>query len=108
MRAWVHANGLTLHPDKTHLGDCRVKGQGFEFLGYRFEAGQRWVRKKSLMSLRDKIRSKTKRTVGQSIEHVIRSLNGTLKGWFGFSKHAHRCVFKSIDGFVRRRLRAIL
>ena len=51
MRAWVSANGLMLHPDKTHVGDCRVEGQGFEFLGYRFEAGQRRVRKKSLMSL---------------------------------------------------------
>ena len=40
MRAWVNANGLTLHPDKTHVGDCRVEGHGFEFLGYRFEAGQ--------------------------------------------------------------------
>jgi RNA-directed DNA polymerase len=37
MRAWVNANGLTLHPDKTHLGDCRVEGHGFEFLGYRIE-----------------------------------------------------------------------
>jgi RNA-directed DNA polymerase len=26
MRAWVSANGLTLHPDKTHMGDCRVEG----------------------------------------------------------------------------------
>jgi RNA-directed DNA polymerase len=108
MRAWVSANGLTLHPDKTHVGDCRVEGQGFEFLGYRFEAGQRWVRKKSLMSLRDKIRAKTKRTVGHSIECVIASLNSTLKGWYGYFKHAHRFVFSSIDGFVRRRLRAIL
>ena len=28
-----------------------VKGQGFEFLGYRFEAGRRFVRKKSLKAL---------------------------------------------------------
>lgn len=27
------ANGLTLHPDKTHHGDSRVDGQRFEFLG---------------------------------------------------------------------------
>jgi len=108
MRAWVIANGLTLHPDKTHVGDCRVEGQGFEFLGYRFEAGQRWVRKKSLMSLRDKIRAKTKRNVGHSIECVIASLNPTLKGWYGYFKHAHRFTFSSIDGFVRRRLRAVL
>ena len=38
VKAWVEANGLSLHPDKTHIGDCRAVGQGFEFLGYRFEA----------------------------------------------------------------------
>lgn len=108
LRAWVSANGLTLHPDKTHVGDCRVEGQGFEFLGYRFEAGQRWVRKKSLMSLRDSIRAKTKRNGGHSVECVIASLNPTLKGWYGYFKHAHRFTFSSIDGFVRRRLRAML
>jgi len=108
MRAWVEANGLTLHPDKTHIGDCRVEGQGFEFLGYRFEAGKRWVRKKSLKSLRDKVRAKTKRTVGHSIECVIASLNPTLKGWFGYFKHANRKVFQTTDAFIRRRLRAIL
>jgi hypothetical protein len=37
--AWTTANGLTLHPDKTRMGDAREPGQGFEFLGYRFEAG---------------------------------------------------------------------
>ena len=108
MRAWVGANGLTLHPDKTHVGDCRVKGQGFEFLGYRFEAGQRWVRKKSLMSLRDKIRAKTKRNVGHCIDIVVASLNPTLRGWYGYFQHAHRYTFSTIDGFVRRRLRAVL
>jgi RNA-directed DNA polymerase len=108
MQAWVTANGLTLHPDKTHLGDCRVDGQGFEFLGYRFEAGKRWVRKKSLMSLKDKIRAKTKRNEGNSIDYVIASINPTLRGWYGYFQHAHRFTFSTIDGFVRRRLRAML
>lgn len=108
MRAWVTANGLTLHPDKTHLGDCRVDGQGFEFLGYRFEAGKRLVRKKSLMSLKDKIRAKTKRNEGNSIDYVIASLNPTLRGWYAYFQHAHRFTFSTIDGFVRRRLRAML
>jgi len=108
MQAWVTANGLTLHPDKTHLGDCRVDGQGFEFLGYRFEAGKRWVRKKSLMSLKDKIRAKTKRNEGNSIDYVIASLNPTLRGWYEYFQHAHRFTFSTIDGFVRRRLRAML
>ena len=35
VRQWVEANGLRLHPDKTHVGDCRQTGQGFDFLGYR-------------------------------------------------------------------------
>jgi len=108
MRAWVAVNGLTLHPDKTHLGDCREDGQGFEFLGYRFEAGKRWVRKKSLMSLKDKIRAKTKRNEGNSIEYVIASLNPTLRGWYGYFQHAHRFTFSTLDGFIRRRLRAML
>jgi RNA-directed DNA polymerase len=46
MRAWVADNGLRLHPNKTHVGDCRQYGERFEFLGYRFEAGKRFVRKK--------------------------------------------------------------
>ena len=108
MRAWVNANGLTLHPDKTHVGDCRLEGHGFEFLGYRFEAGQRWVRKKSLMGLRDKIRALTRRNRGDSIAEIIASINPLLRGWFGYFQHAHRYTFSSVDGFVRRRLRAIL
>ena len=108
MRAWVSANGLTLNPDKTHVGDCRVDGQGFEFLGYRFEAGRRLVRKKSLMALRDKVRARTPRNRGGSLESVIASLNPTLKGWYAYFKQAHRYTFSSVDGFVRRRLRAML
>ena len=105
---WVAENGLSLHPDKTHVGDCSVPGQGFEFLGYRFEAGKRWVRRKSLKALRDRIRTKTKRTRGDSIQHIIESVNPMLRGWFGYFKHANPYVFKSVDGFIRRRLRAIL
>ena len=108
MRAWVSENGLTLNPDKTHVGDCRAEGQGFEFLGYRFEAGRRLVRKKSLMALRDKVRARTPRNRGGSIESVIASLNPTLKGWYAYFKQAHRFTFSSIDGFIRRRLRAML
>jgi len=108
MRAWVTDNGLMLHPDKTHVGDCRMEGQGFEFLGYRFEAGKRWVRKKSLMSLRDRVRAKTKRNEGNSIEYVIAFLNSTLRGWYNYFQHAYWRTFSSIDGFVHRRLRAML
>jgi RNA-directed DNA polymerase len=56
IRAWVESDGLILHPDKTHVGNCVEWRQGFEFLGYRFEAGKRWVRSKSKQALRDRVR----------------------------------------------------
>ena len=108
VKAWVDANGLSLHPDKTHIGDCRIDGQGFEFLGYRFEAGQRRVRKKSLQGLKDKIRAKTRRTRGDSMARIIADLTPVIRGWYGYFKHACRREFPPLDGFIRRRLRAIL
>jgi RNA-directed DNA polymerase len=108
VREWTNQNQLTLHPDKTHVGDCRGQGQGFEFLGYRFEAGRRTVRRKSLMKLRDTIRARTPRKGGKSIEEAIGMLNPVLKGWFNYFKHANKWTFKTLDSFVRRRLRAIL
>ena len=106
--AWVAAEGLQLHPDKTHVGDCRLVGQGFEFLGYRFEAGRRWVRDKSLKALKTKIRSQTRRTEGRSLIQIVSGLNPMLRGWFNYFKHAQRGIFRTLDGFIRRRLRALL
>ncbi len=60
IRAWVVENGLSLHPDKTHIGDSREEGGGFSFLGYRFEGKRRYVRKKSL----DKLKSLPSRRRG--------------------------------------------
>jgi RNA-directed DNA polymerase len=108
VEAWVAANGLTLHPDKTRVGDSRQSGQGFDFLGYRFEAGRRLVRKKSLKALKDKVRDLTSRSRGDSLGRVIDDLNPMLRGWFGYFKHATPALFGVIDGFIRRRLRAIL
>jgi RNA-directed DNA polymerase len=108
VRAWVEENGLKLNAGKTHVGDCRQAGQGFEFLGYRFEVGRRWVRRKSLLVLRERIRQKTRRTRGDSLACIIADLNPTLRGWFHYFKHAQPWVHQLTDGFVRRRLRAIL
>ncbi|OIQ74501.1 group II intron-encoded protein LtrA [mine drainage metagenome] len=106
--AWVNANGLTLHPDKTRVGDCAQPGQGFDFLGYRFEAGRRFVREKSLRAFKDKVRARTIRSRGDSLERIIADLNPMLRGWFGYFKHARPRLFRRLDQFIRRRLRAIL
>ena len=105
---WVEANGLRLPPDKTHRGDCRQPGEGFEFLGYRFEAGKRWVRKKSLDRFKERIRETTRRTRGDSLTRIVADLNPMLRGWFGYFQHAHEYTFQPLDGFIRRRLRALL
>ena len=108
VKAWVASNGLMLHPDKTRLANCRKTGNGFEFLGYRFESGRRYVRKKSLDKLKETIREKTRRTRGQSLQVVVVDLNRTLKGWFGYFKHARPSIFLELDQLIRRRLRAML
>jgi len=108
VRRWVEANGLRLHPDKTHVGNCLEPGQGFEFLGYRFEGGRRTVRRKSLQALKDRIRQRTRRTRAVALEQIIEELNPMLRGWFQYFQHAHRWTFPRLDGFVRRRLRACL
>jgi RNA-directed DNA polymerase len=108
IQLWIGQNGLQLSQEKTHIGNCREAGQGFEFLGYRFEGGRRYVRWKSLKKFKDNIRLKTRRTRGDSCENIISDLNPSIKGWFEYFKHAHHHTFSSLDGFIRRRLRAVL
>ncbi|MBI5345984.1 MAG: group II intron reverse transcriptase/maturase, partial [Chlamydiae bacterium] len=108
IQKWVDKRGLTLHPDKTHVGNCKEMGQGFEFLGYRFEADRKYPRKKSFEKFKDAIRSRTKRSCGSSIEKVIKELTPIIRGWYNYFKHAYKTTFPYIDSFIRRRLRAIL
>jgi len=100
--------GLVLHPDKTRIVDTTLPGQGFDFLGYHFEGGTRWPRKKSLKKLKDTIRSKTRRSNGRSLTAITADVSQTLKGWFEYFKHSHKWTFPALDGWIRRRLRSIL
>ncbi len=59
---------------KTRIANCRKKGNGFEFLGYRFERGRRHVRKKSLTKLKETIRDKTRRTCGLSLARISHNI----------------------------------
>jgi len=108
LSALTAQRGLTLHPDKTRVVDVSIPGEGFDFLGYHFERGTRWPRKKSLKKLKDTIRSKTKRNDGHSLAVIIDGINRTLRGWFEYFKHSRKYTFPMIDKWVRRRLRSIL
>jgi len=104
---WVEENGLQLHPTKTRIVDASQRG-GFDFLGYHFERGKKWPRKKNLDKLRGSVRSKTRRTNGRCMKAIYAELNLTLKGWFGYFQHSVPHVLESVDGYVRGRLRSIL
>jgi RNA-directed DNA polymerase len=104
---WVEENGLKLHPTKTRIVDASQRG-GFDFLGYHFERGKKWPRKKSLDKLRDSVRSKTRGNNGRCMKAICADLNLTLKGWFGYFQHSVPHVLESTDGYVRGRLRSIL
>jgi RNA-directed DNA polymerase len=104
--SWTEQSGLVLHPVKTRLLDART--EGFDFLGYRFERGRRWPRKKSLEKIKDTVRRKSPRNSGHSLAEIIKDLNPTLRGWFEYFKHSYRTTFPYLDGWIRRRLRSLL
>jgi RNA-directed DNA polymerase len=107
IRGWAAESGLVVHPTKTRIVDATRKG-GFDFLGYHFERGMKWPRKKSLEKFKEAIRHQTRRKQGQSIGQVIAGLRPSLRGWFAYFKHSQPSTFRELDGWVRGRLRSIL
>lgn len=106
LEQWTQTNGLGLHPAKTRL--VNAQADGFDFLGYRFERGQRWPRKKSARKLKETIRRLTRRNNGEPLAQVIERVNQTLRGWYEYFKHSNRWTFKPLDQWIRMRLRSIL
>lgn len=107
VRQWVSEAGLTLHPEKTRIVNARQPG-GFDFLGYHFERGMKWPRKKSLGKLKDRVRAKTSRLDGRSLSDIVADVNRSLRGWYGYFQHSKANTFAEVDGYVRRRLRSLL
>ena len=108
VRQWWERRGLTLHPEKTRILGASRAGEGFEFLGYHFERGMKWPRKKSMARLRESIRQRTRRQNGFSLREIIGGVNAVLHGWYDYFKHSKASALETVDGYVRRRLRSIL
>lgn len=106
LEAWTTEAGLTLHPTKTRI--VHAITEGFDFLGWTFKAGKKWPRKKSLHKLQDKLRPLTKRTSGVSLGVLIAKMNPTLRGWRAYFHSSHPTGLRGPDGWLRRRLRALL
>lgn len=105
-RQWVEAQGLVLHPEKTHIVDSREKS--FAFLGYSFRGKYRFPRKKSHEKFLTRIRELTPRKSGESLEIMIQRINHVTRGWFHYFRHCYWNIFKDYDGLTRRRLRRML
>jgi RNA-directed DNA polymerase len=107
LAGWAEEAGLSLHPEKTRIVDATLPG-GFDFLGYHFERGMRWPRKKSIHKLREAIVRHTPRNSGQSMATIIARINPVLRGWFTYFRHSKANTFETVDQWVRGRLRSIL
>jgi RNA-directed DNA polymerase len=98
---------LKLHPQKTKIVDAAQRG-GFEFLGYHFERGQKWPRKKSEVKVREKLRKRTRRTNGQCLKSIIAGINPILRGWYNYFQYSKLNALQAMDSWIRGRLRSIL
>jgi RNA-directed DNA polymerase len=106
VRQWAEQAGLTVHPTKTRI--VNAHSEGFDFLGWHFRGGKKWPRKKSLQKLQEKLRPLTRRTHGWSLGEIIARANPILCGWHGYFRESHPTGLRGPDGWLRRRLRAML
>jgi RNA-directed DNA polymerase len=104
--SWTEAAGLTLHPTKTRI--VHVGAEGFDFLGWHFRGDKKWPRKKSLEKLQEKLRPLSRRSNGRSLGEIISRANPILRGWYGYFRTSYPTGLSGPDGWLRRRLRAML
>jgi RNA-directed DNA polymerase len=113
IQRWSDGAGLVLHPTKTKIVDMGQLGAEVDFLGYTFKRTDkgkliRFPRKRSMDRLKESIRKHTQRKTGVSLAVTIQRVNRVVGGWFNYFQDSISTVFPAVDGFIRRRLRAIL
>ena len=84
-----------------------------KYLGYSFtstRANPRLrIHSKSRKRFKDRVRELTRRTCGRSIWQVIQKLNEYIRGWWAYYHRTEaRSFLRSLNGWIIRRLRAIL
>ncbi len=84
------------------------QSEGFDFPSWHFRGGKKWPRKKSLQKLQEKLRPLSRRTNGRSLSEIIAKANPILRGWHGYFRESHPTGLSGPDGWLRRRLRAML
>jgi RNA-directed DNA polymerase len=101
--------GLRLSERKSRV--CHID-EGFDFLGWRIQrrawrgrTGKRAVytypSKKSMASIKDKVRTVTRRARHRTLADLLRRLNPTLRGWCNYFRHGVSSrTFSYVDHFA--------
>jgi len=83
-----------------------------DFLGYGLigrEKARLKVAPMSVQRLRQKVKDRVRAGRGQSVAHIIETLNPLLRGWTSYFRYAQvKDVWQDLDGWIRRKLRGRL
>src|ERR1043166_1167688 len=83
-----------------------------KFLGFSFTASReprRRIAAKAVLRFKEKVREKTRRSRGVSIERMAEELAQYMRGWIGyFGKCQTPSVMQSLEEWTRRRLRSAI
>jgi len=99
---------LTVNKAKSAVAKPSVR----KFLGFSFTSGKeprRRIAPQSIARFKSRVRGLTRRTGGSSLGQVVDELAPYLRGWrgyFGFCQTPS--LLRDLDGWVRRRLRALV
>jgi RNA-directed DNA polymerase len=99
---------LKVNREKSAVGRPRER----KFLGFRLLGGKevkRGIAPSALSRVKARVRELTRRTTGRSIQQITEGLTRYLRGWkayFGYCQTPS--VLRSLDSWIRRRLRAIV
>lgn len=99
--------GLKVHPEKTKIVNSRE--ETFVFLGYVFKQGWMLPSDKAKQKFKERVKEITRRNQTVNLETLVKSrLNPYLRGWGNYFLHGQGKGFlKEMDGWIRRRLRAV-
>jgi RNA-directed DNA polymerase len=101
--------GLRLSEEKTRI--CHID-EGFDFLGWRIQrrawrsrtgktAIYTYPSKKSMASIKDKVRTLTRRAKHRTLADLLRRLNPVLRGWCNYFRHGVCArTFSYVDHFA--------
>ncbi len=100
---------LTVNAKKSKVditGNC-------SFLGFTITndsgAPRTRVSDKSIERFKERVVVSTRRVGGKSVETVAEQLSSYLRGWHGYYRVSEtKLIFGSLDGWIRRRLRALI